>query len=108
MKLPYPKHLDRTPVTAYIGTGISGDGVPVVTTTWTGKCRFEESSKQAHDTDGKIITLNAKVYMHGDIASSEKVLGGKVVIGGNTYRIFSGKRLMNPDGTVHHTELELM
>lgn len=44
----------------------------------------------------------------GDIAPEIKLLsGGEITINGIKYQIFAARRPRNPDGSVHHTTLEL-
>ena len=55
------------------------------------------------------MELVGKVILLGDIAPNiKKISGGQVVINQVEYEIYQASRPRNPDGTVHHTTLELM
>lgn len=108
MILPYPKHLDVTEVQIELQDGYNSDGTPKVIQIYTGKCRLVESSKYIRNADGKLIQLIGKIYIGEDIAPNLKVINGLVTINGNIYQINSCSRPRNPDGSVHHTKLELI
>jgi len=108
MKLPYPKHLDVTPITVHIMDGIDGNGTPNEVAIYTGKCRLVEKTKTVRDPDGKMIQLEGKAYFGCDIAPSVSLLEGHVEVLGKEMKIYKASRPRNPDGSVHHTELELM
>lgn len=108
MRLPYPKHLDKTPVMISVTSGQDEDGVPIEVASYAGFCRFMESSKTIHLSDGKTRQLSAVIVIGNDIAPAIPVLEGNVVVSTVEYLINVGRRPRNPDGTVHHTELELI
>lgn len=73
------------------------------------KCRFVEKTKIIISSDGKKVELIGKVILLGDIAPNiKKISGGEVIINDSKYEIYQASRPRNPDGTVHHTSLELM
>lgn len=73
------------------------------------KCRFVEKTKIIISSDGKKVELIGKVILLGDIAPNiKKISGGQVRFNETGYEIFQASRPRNPDGTVHHTTLELM
>lgn len=113
MKLPpYPKFLDKTPININISDGtINEKGTMVIQKVFIGLCRYEEQFKIIRDSEGKTIQLIGKVFINGDIASNISRIEGYVYFGTNsttTYKIYRSSRPRNPDGTIHHTELELM
>ena len=108
MRLPYPTFLDRVPATITITSGLDANGVPAVVKTVTKKVTFNEQPKTRYDKDGKMTSLQGKILMSGDIASEVGTVEGYVDIKGVLYQIHRGIRCRNPDGTIHHTELELM
>lgn len=108
MKLPYPKSLDITPITVEMTNGINSDGEPNVDLVYEGKCRLVETTKTLRDADGKLIQLVAVAYIGCDIAPSKNLVSGSVTIFGNKFKIHNVSRPRNPDGSVHHTKLELM
>jgi hypothetical protein len=108
MRLPYLKSWDNTPVVISITEGIGENGEPNVVATYTGNCCYNEKSKTVRTADGQLIQLNAVLTVGCDIASDVPVLAGEVEVAGKTWKIHSGSRGRNPDGTVHHTKLELM
>ena len=111
-KLPYPNHLDVTPIVVTITSGIDANGVPAVVSTFNGKCRFSESvSKRITEGStglGPFLELSALAYMGTDIAPEVKTVTGSVVVNEVEYKIHHCGRPYNPDGTVNHTKLELI
>lgn len=108
MNLPYPYYLEKTPITVTITEGLNGNGAPNTVATYNGKCRLEERAKTIRDADGKLIQLEGKAYIGCDIAPNAQLIEGHVSVLGKEFKIYKAKRLRNPDGTVHHTALELI
>ena len=109
-----PKHLERLlnnncDVELY-QEGLSEEGEPLTSLELKNqKCRFVEKTKIIISSDGKKVELIGKVILLGDIAPKiKKISGGQVRINDLEYEIYQGSRPRNPDGTVHHTTLELM
>lgn len=108
MKMPYLRCWDNTPIVVYITDGISESGAPQVIATYDGKCNFNEKARTTRTPEGQIVQLNASVSIGKDIAPNAKVLTGHVIYKGREWKIYSGARPSNPDGSVNHTKLELM
>lgn len=71
-------------------------------------CIFSEHASRRIDADGKAFFLAGKAIIEGDIAPSLPMIAdGTCDINGRTYNVHIGHRPRNPDGSVHHTELEL-
>ena len=88
---------------------LNEDGETVVYKTEPMKCIFDEASKTVFTADGKRVTLAGMVIVKGDFAPTLPILSsGTVTINGRTMQIYSAARPRNPDGTVHHTEFEVM
>ena len=109
-----PKHLERLlnnrcDVKLY-QEGLSEEGEPLTSLNHENqKCRFVEKTKTVITVDGQKVELVGKVILLGDIAPNiKKVSGGEVAINDSKYKIFLASRPRNPDGSVHHTTLELM
>lgn len=120
-----PKHLEKLlnnkcDVKLY-QEGLSEEGEPLTSLDLTNqKCRFIEKTKIIITADGKKVELVGKVILLGDIAPNIKkisggeisnvitVINGKEVVNESKYEIYQASRPRNPDGTVHHTTLELM
>jgi hypothetical protein len=51
---------------------------------------------------------NLPVKLKTPKIDGKKIVGGKVIINDTEYEIFQASKPRNPDGTVHHTTLELM
>ena len=109
-----PKHLKRLlnnecDVVIY-QEGLSEEGEPLISLNLENqKCRFVEKTKVIISSDGRKIELIGKVILSGDIAPDlKRISGGQVLINGIKYEIYQASRPRNPDGTVHHTTLELV
>lgn len=109
-ELPFPDWLLNTEYSIILNDeGISENGEPIQSFEDKGKCIFSEKSKRIIDAEGKQITLVGKVIVKGDIAPSLKnVSDGVITISNRQYEIYAGYRPRNPNGTIHHTEFELM
>ena len=90
--------------------GLSEEGEPLTSLDLNDqKCRFVEKTKIIISPDGKKVELIGKVILLGDIAPNiKKISGGEVIINDSKYEIYQASRPRNPDGTVHHTTLELI
>ena len=108
MKLPYPYHLDVIPIQVHVSAGIGVNGEPKTAAIYRGKCFFDEKAKTMRTADGQLVQLTGFVSIGEDVAPQVKEITGFVLLNGIKYRIHLGRRLRNPDGTIHHTELELI
>jgi hypothetical protein len=109
-KLPnIPKALFNTYVTVKLGNGqISEDGAEVYTVELSDKCYYSAKKYQVMNAEKQIIQLSGKMVFPYDIAPGKDITTGTAAIGGITYKVYSVQRPLNPDGTIHHTTLELM
>jgi hypothetical protein len=107
-KLPFPSWECNTDVAINIVDGLTEDGEPNVVATYSGKCNYSEKSKKTLDEKRRLIELNGTVIMEGDISPCVAKLSGNVTINGITQEIYRGSRPRNPDGSIHHTKLELV
>ena len=109
-KIPFPDWLLKTDYDITLNDeGISEEGEPITSFNCSGKCIFSEKAKRIINSEGKQITLLGKVIVKDDIAPSLKsVSDGVITINSKNYEIYAGYRPRNPDGTVHHTEFEVM
>lgn len=106
--LPYPKFFDRIPVKINLTQGTNENGAPNIVQIYVGNCRFNNKVISKRLADGQLIQLSGKIYIGKDIAPTMPLLEGSVELFGQEYKIYSGKKLLNPDGSVHHVELELI
>lgn len=109
-ELPFPDWLLNTDYSLTLNSeGISEDGEPIKEVELDGKCIFSEKAKRIINSEGKQILLVGKVIIKGDIAPSLKTVSdGVITINGRQYEIYAGYRPRNPNGTIHHTEFEVM
>lgn len=110
-KLPkIPPIAFSTPCTVVINQeGISEDGEPLQAFTFEGKAIYSQKAKQVMDAEKRIIRIEGSVIFDGNIAPNMPNLAdGEVTVAGSTYKIYKSSRPRNPDGSVHHTKLELM
>jgi len=108
-KLPFPDFLSVTPCTVTIWSNeLTVDGGPVPALEWSGDCWYSDKSKTVISKDKKEIVLQGSIQIKGDIAPGlPSVSSGEVKVSGGVFQIHRGIRPRNPDGTVHHTTLEL-
>lgn len=109
-----PKHLEKLlnnkcDVILY-QEGLSEEGEPLTSLDLKNqKCRFVEKTKVIISPEGKKVELIGKVILSGNIAPKiKKINGGEVIINDSKYEIYQASRPRNPDGSVHHTTLELI
>lgn len=114
-KVPFPDFLLRTPCEIKLNTGnVNEDGdKEVYKVSKVGdddlKCIYSEAARRIYDKDGKTVILSGKVIVKGDIAPKLKSISdGVIVINDNEMLIHKGARPRNPDGTVHHTEFDVI
>lgn len=109
-KLPFPHWLENTACTVTVQSeDITPDGEQAAVTVSGVKCIYDEKARRVTDKDGKDIRSEARVIIRGDIAPGlNSVTSGTVKINGGVMTIVRASRPRNPDGTVHHTELELI
>jgi hypothetical protein len=106
-KLPFPKWACVTPIKVYI-TELSEDGEPVEKVVFDGLCNYSEKTRQIMDAERRLVQLNAKALIEGDINPGKDIEGHVIVEGGIKRVIFRVARPRNPDGSVFSTELELI
>lgn len=106
-KLPFPHWACVTLIKVYV-TELSEDGEPVEQLVFDGRCNYSEKSRQILDAERRLIQLNAKAIIEGDIAPGRDVEGYVLVEGAVKRAIYGAAKPRNPDGTVFSTELELI
>lgn len=109
-KLPFPDHLLSLKCNVKItDSGINDEGEPNIVDMGSFFCIFSEHTKHIQEEDGTRVDLIGKIIIKGDIAPNiSKITSGEVILGNKTMQIHSASRPRNPDGTVHHTTLEVM
>lgn len=112
MKLAYPKQMDKTPIFMQFTQGLDENGKPNEVATYSGYCYFNEKSTVSTDAgsrqNGRTLELSSIATIGCDPAPSLPTLEGYVIVYGVTYNILHARRPRNPDGSVHHTVLELI
>lgn len=88
--------------------GVSEQGEPLSDLIIRTKCRFVERLKKFYTKEGQEVKLLGRITTLGDIAPGVKISGGTVEVEGSKYYIYDARRGRNPDGSIHHTVLELM
>ena len=109
-KLPFPDFLLRSNYKASLeDSGITEEGAPNLSITCEGKCIFSEKVKIVITPDGQEIILIGKVVVKGDLAPNlATISSGEITIENKKMKIYSCSRPRNPDGSIHHTTLEVM
>lgn len=69
---------------------------------------YVERHAVVQNAEGKKVESKGQVIILHDVCTTVEKLSGDVTVNGTKFKIIVGKRLRNPDGTVHHVELELM
>ena len=106
---PIPKKLFTIPCSVVIEDGITEDGEPNKLLDYKGKCIFVDKAKQIMNAEKHIIKLEGQLIIDGDIAPNLTTLAtGSATVNDRVYKIYRCYRPCNPDGTVHHTEIEVM
>lgn len=112
-----PKKLPKIPKVAFCTPchiiinqeGITEDGEPIEEIAIDTKCIYSEKAHNIMDAEKRIIRLEGYIIVDGDIAPSLPVIAdGTVDINARVYKIYRSERPRNPDGSIHHTKLELM
>lgn len=109
MTFPFPSRLAVTPCSVKLfAEGLTEDGAPNIKATWNGNVIYSERFRTVIDATSKKVTLIGRIILEGDIAPQIKAIAdGEATVNGKVYKIYSGARPRNPDGTIHHTTLEL-
>lgn len=88
--------------------GVSKYGEPLPTTSFCGKCNYQDKAKVVFTDEKKRITITGTALFPGDICPEFAVIsGGSAEIFGEKRRIAQGRKARNPDGTVNFTEVLL-
>ena len=82
------------------------DGHEKILTEWEGRGQFSQTSKRIQNKEGIWVPLVGKFYIDEEIAE-DVVFSGLISVNGSEFFPFSGKKLLNPDGSFHHIELEV-
>lgn len=109
--VPFPDWLLNTPCTVFLDApGLTEDGEKKTEKGGIDTmCMYSERIKRVYTKDGKVTELTGKVIVKGDISPSmEEISGGDIMIRNRRRKIYSTVRAHNPDGTVHHTEFEII
>lgn len=109
-RLPFPDFLLATPCEIHLnGEGLDEDGAPLPAATWAGKAIYSEKAKTVVDAQRRLVRIEGVVVIKGDAAPDLAVISdGVVTAAGKQYSVYRASRPRNPDGTIHHTTLELI
>lgn len=105
---PIPKVLFKTPCYISINETINEDSEPVYEALYVGKCIVIDKAKQVLNAEKHIIRIEGTLILDGDIAPGVIIASGEVIVNNVTKKIYRCYRPHNPDGSVHHTEIEVM
>ena len=106
--------MDTIPVIISLTSGINENGEPNVVYTYAGKCCYNERTKVVRAGDssasptGEYVRTAGTIFIGKDIWPKHTIISGSVVMADRTFKILEASRPRNPDGTVHHTQLELI
>ena len=99
----------RTDITARIDRGgVDVYGEPLEPVVWKGKCNFQNRAGTVFTEYKKEVQITGTAYIDGDICPGlPDIPGGTAEINGQVYRIVSGSKNRDPDGTVNFTAIFL-
>lgn len=107
-KLPYYKQWDVTPCEIYL-ISMNEEGEEIIEAEWRGKVNLSETNKRVQDRNGMWVHLSGLINVKGDIFPAiTNISQGYAVINGEKINILIGRKRRNPDGSINHTELELL
>ncbi len=87
---------------------LNENGEPIIVHDAEHKCIWSDKRKRTVDSEKRIIDLEGSIVVDGDVAPDTKAADGYAVIYGEKLKIYKVKRARNPDGSVHHTTMELI
>lgn len=105
-----PKHLCKTPIDVSLNReGLTKYGGQLAPVLWSGKCNYQDKSRQVLTAEKKLIQLTGCALIPGDIAPQlPAISGGTITVFGEKRRIYAGTKNRNPDGTVNFTRLDVI
>lgn len=89
-----------------ISDGIE-DGHEVEKVIYNGDCFFMQATKRVQNSEGLWVPLAGLVQIKGDICPDLHVISGTCEVNGSEAFVCRGRKSRNPDGSVHHTLIEL-
>jgi hypothetical protein len=105
---PMPKAIFNSTWTIIL-TSRNDDGDLVELATKTESFNYSSKSYQVVNAEKEIIRLEGKLLAMGDIFPSvANISTGRAEKEGIKHKIYKGEKVLNPDGTVYATILELM
>lgn len=109
-KLPQvPDKMFNTPCNIkFFASKLSEDGERTVIADVDTMCIYGDKAKSIMDAEKRIVQLEGSIMVKGDIANELSISDGIVAVRGKQLKIYKVMRAMNPDGSVHHTTMELM
>ena len=110
-KLPkIPEELFKTDVRIVLyAPELDENGAPIIVYDAEHKCIWSVKRRRTVDAEKRIIDLEGSVIVDGDVApEAENAADGYAVVYGEKLKIYKVKRARNPDGSVHHTTMELI
>ncbi len=109
-KLPFPRKLaNKKCIVEPFKDGLSADGEQEILFSKEYLCIFDEKMHIKLSKDGKELVSSGVILIEGDISPENPSLnGGNVLISDVKYSILRISRVRNPDGSVNHTQVDLM
>lgn len=108
MRLPYLKSWDKTPITVTMTGEMDDNGAPETLAEYEGLCNFTSKTTTVRSPDGELVKLGGILTIKGDIAPSVPYIKGYATIHDQERVIYNSEKVLNPDGSVNHTRLELL
>lgn len=83
------------------------DGHENTKTIYEGKCFFSQAAKRVQNNEGIWVPLAGTIQIEGDIAPDLLVISGTASVNSSEEFTCRGTKRRNPDGSIHHTFIEL-
>lgn len=87
---------------------LNENGEPLIIHDAEHRCIWSDKRRRTVDAEKRVIELEGSIIVDGDVAPDTKAADGYAVIYGEKLKIYKVKRARNPDGSVHHTTMELV
>lgn len=108
MNLPIPKFLATASAELEIADGTDENGLLNIVDRVNVKARLEQSNSVVYISEGKKVTLRAKLFVFEKFERIPDDAQGFCIVDGKQYDIANTSKKRSPDNSIHHIVLELV